>query len=398
MRRFFLWIHKWLGLLSTIFLVIAALSGSIIAFTDEIDRWLNPKLFSIDSSKEGVALKSSEWIAKVKERFPQAHINSYHLPQKSSDSILAGVKFGKGAPEPWSDYNQLFIDPRDGEVLGGRNTMRCCSQESIIPYLYRFHYTLGLPDRYGVWLMGGVAILWLFITLSGVWLSTPNLFKEGFWHRFKPSWKIKWGAKRYRWFLDTHRALGMWLLLPLFLLALSSVALNLRNELFRPVVGLFSPLTPLPFEALKRYPPDPKFRPKVEFDEALERARVALAGEGIELEPRSIFYLGGFRSYMVLFGPKHPLGYGTPRIVIHAESGEYVSRYIPGRGSVGDRFTHLQFPLHSGQIAGIGGRIFVAILGLVITWACISGLYLWWKKNPFSRISLFNLKFKKEQS
>lgn len=392
MRAFFLWIHKWLGLLSTIFLVIAALTGSILAFQHELDRWLNPHFFTLESGKSEKRLSVGEWMERVEERFPGISVGFFRLPRDEASPIIAGARFSPQSEEAKQGYNQLFIDPRDGAVLGARNSLACCSKESIIPFLYKFHYTLFLPQRYGVWLMGGVAILWLVILISGLYISTPNLFKGRFFERYKPMWKIKWGAKRYRWFSDTHRALGLWLLIPLFLLALSSVALNLRHEVFNPVLSLFSTLEPSLGQKLPAYPPKERFKPVVGFEEAIERAQAIMEREGRESKVHVVRYFPRWRSYMIRFDKSNLMGYGLPALFISAQDGSEVARHFPGSGSLGDRFSDLQLPIHSGKVAGLGGRIFIAILGLIITWLGISGLYLWWRKKPFASISLWRLK------
>ncbi|WP_286897655.1 PepSY domain-containing protein [Achromobacter sp. UBA2119] len=53
----------------------------------------------------------------------------------------------------------------------------------------------------------------------------------------------------------------------------------------------------------------------------------------------------------------------------------------PGRGTAADVFTQMQFPLHSGQIGGLAGRVAVAGLGLVVAMLSVTGVVIWWKKR-----------------
>ncbi len=41
-RQFWVYIHRYVGLRMALFLVIVRLTGSLLAFYDEIDDWLNP--------------------------------------------------------------------------------------------------------------------------------------------------------------------------------------------------------------------------------------------------------------------------------------------------------------------------------------------------------------------
>jgi len=43
-RRYFIWQHRWAGLLITGFLFVAGLTGTILAFDREIDEWLIPEM------------------------------------------------------------------------------------------------------------------------------------------------------------------------------------------------------------------------------------------------------------------------------------------------------------------------------------------------------------------
>jgi hypothetical protein len=49
---------------------------------------------------------------------------------------------------------------------------------------------------------------------------------------------------------------------------------------------------------------------------------------------------------------------------------------IPGAGSAGDIFLQAQFPLHSGRILGLPGRIFVSATGLLVAMLSVTGIIL----------------------
>jgi uncharacterized iron-regulated membrane protein len=54
---------------------------------------------------------------------------------------------------------------------------------------------------------------------------------------------------------------------------------------------------------------------------------------------------------------------------------------IPGSGSVGDIFMQAQFPLHSGRIFGLPGRVLVSMMGLLVAMLSITGVIIWQKKR-----------------
>ncbi|HET8760590.1 MAG TPA: PepSY-associated TM helix domain-containing protein, partial [Nitrospiria bacterium] len=52
-----------------------------------------------------------------------------------------------------------------------------------------------------------------------------------------------------------------------------------------------------------------------------------------------------------------------------------------GTGTPGDVFMQIQFPLHSGQMAGLTGRIVIAAVGVVTAMLSITGVVIWFRKR-----------------
>jgi len=46
-RHFWVLIHRYAGLAMTVFLVLVGVTGSVLAFYHELDRWLNPALLTV---------------------------------------------------------------------------------------------------------------------------------------------------------------------------------------------------------------------------------------------------------------------------------------------------------------------------------------------------------------
>ena len=54
------------------------------------------------------------------------------------------------------------IDPVSGAILGKRHWGACCfERQHLLPFLYKLHHSLHLREKWGVWLMGSVALVWL---------------------------------------------------------------------------------------------------------------------------------------------------------------------------------------------------------------------------------------------
>src|SRR5439155_125267 len=50
-------------------------------------------------------------------------------------------------------------------------------------------------------------------------------------------------------------------------------------------------------------------------------------------------------------------------------------------GTAADIFVQAQFPLHSGRIVGLFGRILISIMGLVVAALSVTGVVIWWRKR-----------------
>lgn len=54
---------------------------------------------------------------------------------------------------------------------------------------------------------------------------------------------------------------------------------------------------------------------------------------------------------------------------------------VPWKGTAADIFVQAQFPLHSGRILGLPGRILVSVMGLVVAALSVTGVVIWYRKR-----------------
>ena len=55
-------IHLWLGIAAAPFLVILGLTGSVIAFENDIDHWLHPALYYVQARPQ--VLSRQNWLRR----------------------------------------------------------------------------------------------------------------------------------------------------------------------------------------------------------------------------------------------------------------------------------------------------------------------------------------------
>lgn len=257
------------------------------------------------------------------------------------------------------------------------------SRENLLPFLYKLHYSLHIPDGFGmelgVWLFGIVAIVWCLDCLVALWLSFPST------RGWRKSFAFRWRQGGYKLNFDLHRSGGVWLWLLLLTLAVTSVSMNLERQVVRPLVELFSPLTPSPFASRTPVTLDEQIVPLLDRRQAIAVADAEARRLGWQAPAAAVFHSAEFGVYGVGFyelGEDHgDAGLGNPWLYVDSRSGELAGAHVPGTGSAGDIFLQAQFPLHSGRIIGLPGRILVSLLGVAVAALSLTGLVIWAKKR-----------------
>jgi uncharacterized iron-regulated membrane protein len=119
--------------------------------------------------------------------------------------------------------------------------------------------------------------------------------------------------------------------------------------------------------------------------EVVGKARAEAARRGWTVPPGGVFLSTAFGVYGVGFfesGNAHgDGGLGNPWLYFDARSGEPAGEVIPGRGSAGDIFLQAMFPLHSGRIIGVPGRILMTCCGLAVAMLSVTGIVIWARKR-----------------
>lgn len=204
MRAFLVLLHRYIGLATALFLLMAGLTGSILAFNHELDEWLNPEFYS--ASADGQRLPPGTLVDNLQAEHPRLQVWYMEYPSEPGHTaLLAAVPRNDPATgKPFAEPNQVFyLDPINGEQKGQRFWGECCFQrENFIPFILEFHYNLVLPNNWGLLLMGLVAIAWVVDCFIALWLTLPR--GKPFWKKWSTAWKIK-GGHAYRRNFDLHR-------------------------------------------------------------------------------------------------------------------------------------------------------------------------------------------------
>jgi uncharacterized iron-regulated membrane protein len=386
MRAFLVLLHRYIGLATAVFLLLAGVTGSILAFNHELDEWLNPQFYA--ASAVGERLPPGELVDAVQSTHPKLQVWYMEYPNETGHTALLAMvpRNDPGTGQPFAERNQVFyLDPVNAEQKGQRYWGECCFQrENFVPFILEFHYNLTLPGNWGLLLMGLVAIAWVIDCFVALWLTLPR--GKPFWKKWSTAWKVK-GGHAYRLNFDLHRAGGLWLWLLLLPIAVSSVAMNLPSQVFKPAVSLFSPIEPSVYEARGRMPVGDLGVTQLSYQQAYERALQDGKRLGLTAAIGELYYSFEYNFYGAGFGQHDTEAHGKSWLFFHGTDGRLLGQEIAGQGTLGEQFYRLQLPIHGGRIIGVTGQVMIAVLGVLIAGLSGTGVYIWWRKWQARRTS-----------
>lgn len=409
MRQVLLRVHRYVALSIALFLIVIGLTGSIIVFFPELDRWINPDLLVV--APKGTRLDPLELRARLQEEDPRAHVYYVHFPSDGDESFSAyaegAIDATTGAEYPLR-YDEVFSDPFTGERLGERQWGEISlERKDLMTFIYFLHYSLVLPEALGQSFMGIVALVFAVDCFVGFYLSLPRLRRAradetrigfaaiaigrvaDYFRRWGPSWLIETHSGRHRLVFDTHRAFGLWIWPMLLVFALSGVALNLPHS-YSAVMGKILNLVEADtLPELDR----PLVNPPIGWQEALilgeKYMRSAAEKHGFAVKhPTALIYRRdqGVYEYRV-FSSRDLVRYGATSVMVDARTRQLRAVEIPTGHLAGNTFTNWLNALHQAMGFGLPYRIFVSLMGLTLVVLTITGALIWWRKAKASLLA-----------
>ena len=383
-RKFWVALHRYLGLAMLLFLLVIAFTGSVLVFAHEIDAWLNPRLLRVEQVQP--ALGADELTRRIQHADPRLRVSLMPLsaPAGSTYEVRAVPRIDAANNKPYDlGFDRLYVDPGSGKILGQRQwgALRL-DRAHLIPFIDVLHRRLQLPGQWGMWLTGTVAIVWLVSSLLGAWLTLPRMasWRQGFWAKWKPAWSIKRGASATRLTFDLHRSVGLWSLPFALMLGISGVYFSLADEVFKPVVNWFSTVHQHPVRSLPVIK-DRQRQPAFGIDEAVVRARTHLPAQTLNHQPWYANHLAKQGVYRIAFKEPEMLerafSLRYEQVYIDDQTGELRALYGYHHATNGERFVIWQYPLHTGRVLGILGRIAVLLAGIATCVMAVTGIMVW---------------------
>ncbi|MBA4018914.1 MAG: hypothetical protein C0483_17235 [Pirellula sp.] len=354
--------HFYAGLITAPVFLVAAITGGIYVFIEELQPRMYPELFC-SSSTSGSHKSLDELAAAVKKAHPEAQLNSAAEAKHPGLNAVFAVKLPIGP-------RTVFVDPATGDVAG--SYYEPDSFFGIVLGLHR-RLLLGSVGRMVVELAASWGLV-LLITGIYLWwpqrLGRPRLPTQGVWYpRVRGSWLLI--------LRDWHSVVGFYALGTAAFILFTGLfftqvfgngykrATNLGGEL--PAAFAFSPKS----EA-------PAGRSRVSLAAVLDAAEPHLPGHGA----RRIQFPSGPQDVFRVFRASGSSPTWRTTVFVDA----YTARVVHSNGWDDAPLAHKvrmsAYPIHVGSIFGMTTKVLALLTCAALVLLAITGVWMWWHKRP----------------
>jgi uncharacterized iron-regulated membrane protein len=353
-RRVFLAVHQWLGLGSSLIVLVLCLTGTLLALQGPVESWVNRDVQRVVPQGQPMALETL-------------------IPRLAADADrpFTGLVV-PASPEEALQLRQgravTYVNPYTGEVLGAVNS----SVREAFMVVFRLHRWLLLDDGIGRPITGAATAIFLVTLLTGMLMWWPRHVKQ-----FVASLRFRKNANGKGLNYDLHVVLGLYALIPLFVMGVSAMNWSYSGPFKAAVYGVLD----------GKAAPE---RPKARDDEgapwtALPYARL------VETTNRIYPYAGPIRitfpqaaGVPVEVSKVHmPTPVSMPyvdQLKLDGRTGEVIEQTPFAGKSRGAQVSSLIKDIHVGTIFG-GASLAVYLLACAIgTTLPITGALHWWGK------------------
>lgn len=351
-------LHRWVGLLIGLWIVLLSLSGSALVYRDALENWQFRDLRVITPAPPALPMQELARIAS--EARPDKRTVRVRLP--SAEGVAAEfLMISPGARNlKTAEQISVYVDPYRGHVIGQRE-----HTQGWIWWVQDFHYALWSGIT-GLRLNGFVALALVLMVVSGLFVWWPGLR----WRSLLLSLRIRRHASRQVVWRDLHVLLGVVSAALLCFIALTPLYYNFTPTVTRLIeVAAGSRRPPPEVDVLEG-------APSATIDELLIAAQLAVPDADLH-ELRLSARGPGVPSSSVSFrSPNQYVPMGNV-VFLHPQSAEVVRIDHHNELPLTERLFASMAPWHFGSF---GGRLTQGLwfaTGLAPLILLVSGVVVW---------------------
>lgn len=370
----FLWLHKWLGLITGIVVLLVSLTGCIYVFHDDLKVWVYPEKYFI-SHKTGQRTPKplNELIKNARSKLgPGEKVSRVDVfPAADRTWIFRAAKTDENAFGHWNYqvYNKrVFVNPYSGEVQSVEN-----SKTEFFQVVLQLHMNLLLGKKIGHPIVGYSTAIFIVLLISGMVLWWPKKWnrkalKPVVWINFKAKWK--------RLNYDLHNILGFYSLFIALLFCITGLVFAFP-DFKKTYVGTLNELGFQKKQDAGKFPQVPR-----KIDNTLENALFYLLDKYPDADIMSIRLRDSSEALHDIQIRLKKDRTGIFRWYYFNQSDGQISKVNSNEGLLpGDKLASLNFDLHVGSIGGYPTKILVFLISLICSSLPVTGFLVWLNKR-----------------
>ncbi len=341
-------VHLLIALVAGFLLIGLSITGALLIYAKDIQHALQPEYWQVDAKNQPLPLDALKYQVETQLNKKVSLISLEQSPDLAWQFRL-------------SDNLYISVNPYSGDIL----------------HTYQYYQTFyGYLLGYHRWLLyqneAGKYVLRDWISIASLCLIIELLL--GFYLWVKPKrrlkrLKINRKAKRKIYYYQLHTVLGVYLLIPLILIAFSGMAFNWKNVTAWVVQAVT-------FNQIEQRPDAPTVLAEAESDLNLNQARVnaqAALPDAVLYRvylPKSATDSIGFR--MKMPGESHPYSW----VWTDPGSGRVLQVYDASKANFTTQVWNFRYKFHIGDFAGRLVQMIWFVIALMPLFFVISGVYL----------------------
>lgn len=345
--------HSWAGVFLGVFLYLLCLSGTLVVFNQEFERWEQPDIQEFDTVSPDAA---------------NAALNHFVAAEPGETEHYFLVFPTSGIPR--------FVVENDTEAYFADEQGNLLEKERF-PWskmLVQLHYYLHLPHSWGLIAVSTLGAVICMLVISG-FFAHKRLVKDAF--------RLRRGGSGQTGRIDLHNRFGIWASPFHLMIGITGTYFGLAGIVLTLVAQIDT-------QGDRQAVTDRVFTPEPHLEQPVVRPDV-----GEAMRQFAAMQTGEVPIFLTVHDVGTPqqlieLYAQVPGKMIYSENyrfdvnGQFIGTAGYKDGQWGKQLLYSVYRLHFGDFAGLPVKLLYFILGIMLTVLCVSGMDIWLAKqgNP----------------